>query len=238
MATLLEIVQEFCRRTGTRVPPFVAGSTDSGVLQYMALLSEVCTYIVDEGHWNELIREATFTTVDGEDQGALTTLAPNGFLGIVNRTIFDRTQKVPLYGPMSPQDWQQEKAFVPSGPLYSYRIRGGRLLFMPAAEAGHSCAFEYYSDFFIYNPVDDVYKRYFTKDTDEFLLDEKLALLGLRAVWKKEKGMAYAEDYDQFVRSVANSAARNGTKPTISMNDDTDVYVGPGIIIPPGSWNV
>jgi len=238
MNTLLEIVQEFCRRTGIRVPASIAGSQDTGVLQMMALANEVCELLTDETAWNELIREATFTTVDGEDQGSLDTLAPYGFLGIVKDTIYDRTQKVPLYGPLSARAWQQSKAFIPTGPLYRYRIRGNKLLFSPAGVAGHSCAFEYYSNNCIYNTTDDAYKATFTKDGDTFLLDYKFLLLGLRWKWKKEKGLPYAEDYDHFVRAVTNGAGRDATKPTLSLNGSLEDIATPVVVIPPGSWDL
>lgn len=238
MATLLEIVQEFARRTGIRVPSSVSGSQDTGVLQLLGLANETCELLTDEAVWEGLIREATFTSVNGEDQGAIETLAPNGFLAIVQGTIYDRTQKVELYGPLGPQVWQQGKAFIPAGPLFRYRIRGGRLLFMPVGVAGHTCAFEYYSNFCIYNPVDDVYKDAFTKDSDVFLLDKKLLLLGLRWKWKKEKGLTYNEEYDHFVRAATNAAGRSGTKKILCMDGGLDEYAGPSLIIQPGSWSV
>lgn len=238
MDTLLEIVQEFCRRTGVRVPASIAGSQDTGVLQLMALANEVCELLTDETLWNELKREATFTTVAGEDQGSLDTLAPFGFLGIVAGTIYDRTQKVPLYGPLSPHAWQQQKAFVPTGPLYRYRIRGNKLLFSPVAVAGHQCAFEYYSNNCIYNPIDDAYKANFTKDSDTFLLDYKLLLLGLRWKWKEAKGLPYAESYDHFVRAVHNAGGRDGSKPVLNLNGSVEDIASPIVLIPPGSWDI
>lgn len=238
MATLLETIQEFCSRTGIRRPASVSGSSDVQILQIMGLANEICELLSDEYIWNELVREATFTSVAGEDQGEVTTHATNGFLAVVGNTLYDRTQKVPLYGPMNAQMWQQNKAFIPAGPLYRYRIRGGNLLFSPAADAGHTIAFEYYSKNIIYNTTDDEYKSAFTKDGDTFLLDAKLLLLGLRWKWKNEKGLPYAEEYEHFQRACRNGAARDATKPTIYMDGDPDYFVGPNILIQPGSWDL
>lgn len=238
MDTLLEIVQEFARRTGLRVPSSVAGTQDAGVLQMMGLLNEVCELLTDDTVWEELTREAVFVTVAGADQGSIQTLAPFGFLGVVHGTMYDRTRKVPLYGPLSPRGWQQAQAFVPTGPFYRFRFRGNKLLFSPVAEAGNTIAFEYYSNNVVYNDGDAVYKPTFTKDDDQFLLDYKLALLGLRWKWKKEKGFPYAEDYEHFVRAATNAAGRDASKPTLYLHGSPENVADPVIIVSPGSWDV
>lgn len=238
MSSLLEIVQEFCKRTGLKEPSSVASATDTQPKQIMGLANEICEMLTDGYVWEALTKEATFTTVSGEDQGAMSTLAPDGFLAVVKDTLYDRTQKVPLYGPLNAQIWQQNKAFVPAGPLYRFRIRGGNLLFSPAAAADHTIAFEYYSSFVVYNPDDVVYKESFTKDTDTFLLPDRLLLLGLRWKWKAEKGLPYTEEYDRFMRSVADLNGKDGVKPTIYMDGDPDYFTGPNILVQPGSWDL
>lgn len=232
---LLEIVQTFCARTGLRRPTQVATSTDQTFLQIMALANEINEDLVDRWTFERLIKEATFTTLATEDQGAMTTLAPSGFLRVLEETIFDRTQKVELYGPIGPKAWQQSKAFVPIGPLYRYRIRGGRLLFNPLMAAGHTDAFEYASSWIVQNVADGVEKPYFTKDTDDFLLDAKLILAGLRWKWKAEKGLPYAEEFAIYEQAATTAAGRSGTKPVLCMDGQpNDAY--PTIILPPGSW--
>lgn len=235
---LLAIVQEFCVRTGLRKPSSVAGSLDTQTLQFMGLANEIVEDLTDRWVFETLQKEATFTTIVGEDQGAISTIAPNGFLFIIRDTIYDRTQKVPLYGPMSPQVWAQTKAFVPAGPLFRYRIRGGRLLFNPAGVAGHACAFEYSSSYAIQNVADDVYKSLFTKDTDEFLLDYKLLLLGLRWKWKSEKGHPYAEELRAYEEAAANAASRSGVKPKVDLAATGDEPAEPYLVVAPGSWSL
>ncbi len=234
--TLLQVARDFCSRTGLRVPTAVASSPDVTNQQIMALLNEVLEELVDRFVFEELINETTFTTTVLENQGSIYAIAPNGFDRIIDDTIYDRTQKIPIYGPIGPQAWQQAKAFVPIGPLYRFRIRGGNLLFNPVAAAGHTCAFEYISKNVIQDPIGGGYKAAFTLDTDSFILNSRLLTQGLRWKWKCEKGLPYAQEKDLWETSCLNEAGRSGGKKTLRMDGDCQDGIMPVIIVSPGSW--
>lgn len=237
--TLLEIVKEFCRRTALSVPLVVAASQDDQLLQIMGLLNEGAEDLTKRQQWTTLQREVVFTSVAGENQGQLHTLAPAGFQWIINDTIYDRTQKQPIYGPVSSQNWAYRQALPTSGPSSSYRIRGGALLLTPGIAAGHTLAFEHASNAAVYDNtgIAQPYKRYFTNDTDTFLLDEGLALAWLRWRWKSEKGLRYAEDFRAYEVLVAQAAGHDGTKPELNMGCG-DAPMQPGVIVPFGNWSV
>lgn len=235
--SLLSVVQSFCQRTGLPVPALAVGATDVQVLQIVALLNEVVEDLCDRWTWTGLVREAIFTTVDGEDQGALASIAPSGFLRISQETIFNRSLRLPLFGPMTQSQWQALKSLPTTGPFYKYRIRAGRLLFMPAGIAGHTCAFEYASSYAILASDGTTYRGTFLADTDTFLLDEKLLQAGLRWKWKAEKGLDYAEEFRRYEEMANNASGRDGTKPRIDMSGAGNNFQ-PGIWVPSGNWNV
>lgn len=234
--TLLQVAQDFCARTKLRKPTSIASSQDATNLQIMALLNEVLEELVDRFVFEELIYETTFITTAIENQGSIYTIAPNGFDRIIDDTIFDRTQKIPIYGPIGPQAWQQAKAFVPIGPIFRYRIRGGNLLFNPLATAGHNCAFEYVSKNIVYDPIGGTYKPAFTLDTDQFFLNARMLTQGLRWKWKCEQGLPYAQEKDLWETTCLNEAGRSGGKKTLIMDGDQTDGIMPVIIISPGSW--
>lgn len=231
---LLQIVQEFCSRTGLAVPSAVVGSSDRQIIQIQSLLNEICEDLA-RWDWQEVTLEATFTTVAAESQGLLSTIAPTYFQSIVNGTVYDRTQKLQMTGPVSAQEWQAIKALSYSGSVYRWRINQNRFLMTPTPVAGHTVAFEYISSAFIYNPVDLVYKQSFTKDTDNFLLDQRLIVAGLRWRWKAEKSLSYAEEMRAFEELAANLASRSGGTKTLNISGGNAAAV-PGIMISPGSW--
>ena len=233
--TILQIVQQFCARTALPVPSQVFGAVDAATIQYGALANEVLEDMVDRGYWQELIYEATFTSVASEDQGDIYTIAPNGLDYILNKTIFDRTLRLPIYGPLSPSEWQALKALPTTGPLYQYRIRNNRLLTTPAMAAGHSCAFEYKSTWYVQKTGGATFDSWFTADSDMPYIDERVFIQGCRWKWKYEKGLDYAEDKELYDSSVLNTLSTNATKKTINLASPVN-EIQPGIFVPAGNW--
>ena len=236
--SLLTVIQYVCLRTGIPKPATVLGSSDQQVLQLLALLEEEGNDLSQRGAWQGITFEATHTTVATESQGAMTTIASNGFRYIKAQTLWDRTDKLPVLGPMSDEDWQQLKAVVTTGPRYRYRIRGGNLLVNPTPAAGHTWAFEYVSKNWILGIDGSTYKQYFTLDTDTILLPEELALMGLRWRWKKEKGLEYAEDMRTYELQVKDVLGRDGGKGKVTMDQDRRQGPQPGVWVPQMSWNL
>jgi len=235
--TLLEVIQYMSVRTGLRTPSAATTSADPGVLQLIALLNELMTEITSRWLFEELIQEATWTATAVEDQGDIDALAPRGFGGILPHTFYNRTTGLEVLGPISKEAWQADKALSSVGTTLAYRIRNNHLLFNPVPTAGHALAFEYRSLTPIYNATDAVYKEFFTKDADEFLLNPNLLLLGLRYKWKAEKGFSYAEDLSRFEIFANDLAGRSGSKPVLDAGSCTRTKdAKPGLVIPPGNW--
>ncbi len=234
--SMLTVVQHFCRRTGLPSPTTVLGTNDERIVQIQALLEEEGNELSQRGPWQGIVFEASHTTLAQEDQGAIATIAPNGFRYIKNDTIWDRTDRLPVLGPMDDKEWQAVKAVVVTGPRYRYRIRGGRLLANPNPPASHSWYFEYASQNWILGVDGTTYKQYFTLDTDNILLPETLVLMGLRWRWKKEKSLEYAEDFRTYEMQVKNALGRDGGKPRLYADGEAWRGPKPGIFIPDGSW--
>lgn len=234
--TLLTLVQKFCHRSGIPSPATVYGSTDTQILQVMHLLEEEGNDLAQRHTWTALQEEATHTTLAVEDQGDIETIAP-GFRFIRNNTIWDRTDQLPVCGPIDGQEWQGLKAISNTGPRYRYRLRGGHLLSNPAPTAGHTWAFEFQSKHWILDNDGSTTKEYFAEDTDTFLLPDSLLLMGLRWRWMREKGLAYAELFQSYEMQVKDAMGRDGGKPTLSMDGDSK-RTGPMIVINPMSWDL
>lgn len=233
MPTMLEVIQDHCGRANVPVPSTVYGSADPQVVQMMRLLEEEGNDLSGRGTWQGLVNEASMTTLAAEDQGAITSLATNGFRYIVNDTIWDRANRLPVCGPLNSQQWQTLKGVLATGPRYQHRFRGDHLLVNPSPSAGLTWYFEYVSKNWILNG--STYKRRFTADNDTILLPDDLCLQGLRWRWKKEKGFDYAEDFRTYETQVKDALGRDGGKPILRM-DNEGGSVKPGIWVPQGSW--
>lgn len=242
--TLLTVVTEVLGRLSQPVPTTVMGNTDKGVLQIKSLLQEGLDALTSRAQWERLTKEVTFTTLAAEDQGTLDSVGlgsgPTPLIGysyMLPATLWDRTNKLPLLGPLDPQDWQAMKAWVINGPRYQFRVRGGHFYVNPTPTAGWTWAFEYISEFPIQATGGGSYKLRFTADTDVILLPSTFVELDLTWRWKKAKGLPYAQDFDDLERLLADAKARNQPAKVLHM-DGPDCYGAPRpvIIVPGGSW--
>lgn len=235
--TLLQVVQEFCDREGLSSPSIVMASPDDTIRQIRAILNEVVTAVTGKGNaWDKLKKEATFVTTAVELQGTMDTLAPYGFKRLILGSAFNRTMRVQLFGPRGSADWQANEALPNPGPYNTYRIWQGNFYLQPAPTAGQTIAFEYASDWAI-QADDGTWKKRFTADDDVFALNEDLLLMGLSWKWRRKKGFAYAQEFDDFENFVAQELGNEPSKSAIDMAG-CDTGRKPGVIIPPGNWPI
>lgn len=81
-------------------------STDPNVTQLCVMLKSAGREMVKARNWNYLRRECLITTVAGVSNYAL----PSDFLNMIDQTGWVRTTRLPMAGPVSPQEWQYLKA--------------------------------------------------------------------------------------------------------------------------------
>lgn len=236
---VLTIVREACGRIGLNKPSTATGSTDVQVQQLVSLVNEEGKKLAARTRWQELNAEATFVTTATEDQGKLNgtiVAVAAGFKYIINDTIFNRTQKVNVPGPLSPSGWQALKATGSAAGYWSqYRIRGGRLLMYPAPAAGQTAAFEYVSENWVSNALSDTFRKAFSADDDYPLLDSDLLMAGLVWRWKKAKGFAYGEDFDDYEELVTDAMTRNASATVINLNGGRDDFA-PFVVVSRANW--
>ena len=213
----LEIVRAVCGVIGLQQPNSLIGTSDLQVIQLRELLDKEGSSLADRSSsgWQALVREATFTTVAQEDQGAIETIigASNSYRYIVNDTIWNRTTKEPVYGPRAPRVWQGYKAVTFAGPYAEYRIRDGHILFLPVPSAGDTCAFEYVTRNWLESEDGTTTRSKIADDEDVPLLDSEIMALGLEWRWRKAKGLDVGQEFEEYEARVIDALARDGTKP-------------------------
>jgi hypothetical protein len=230
----LDIIKDVTARLNIPIPTAAATSTDPAVQQLLALCNKEGEWLSNQYDWQSLTLEASFTTLAQENQGALSTIAPY-MKNIINDTMWNRNLRRPVFGPMTPQRWEQLKAMVMQGPWNQFQIRGDSILFIPVPTAGQSIYFQYTTRAWCKSSSGYPQVK-FLADTDTLTLRDDLFKLGLEWRWKKAKGFDYAQDFVDYETMLQDAKARDGTKDVINMGDvKYDIY--PGILVPSGSWS-
>jgi len=227
---LLTLVSSFCRRNQLKVPTAVATSTDDHVLQILEILNELLYDTVDYGNLQAIRAEATVTTLAAELQGALSTLAPS-YVKMIPGSMWNRTRKVQVSGPISESDWQNQKSLGVTAGFPRYRIMSNSLYLLPAPAAGETITFEYQK--FVVVAANNSLKEYFSVDTDTCLIPDRLLLLGLRWRWLETKGLPSASAGLQFSNALETILARERVPATLNLNGGSvERGLKPSITVP------
>jgi len=235
---VLEVIQRFCNAVGgISAPSTAVANQDEGIIQIVELLNQEGRSLAKRHNWQALRYEATFTTVATESQGTLTSIigATQVLEKVVNETIWNRTTKTPIYGPLADRSWQGQKARVSIGPWPEYQIRGNELRFNPVPAAGDTCYFAYTSKCWCTTVNGANFQRNVVADTDLFLLDDEIILAGLEWRWLRKKGLSYAEEFASYEALVRTAIGNDGTKRTLDASGYCDER-RPHIYVPEGSW--
>ena len=159
---------------------------------------------------------------------------PSDWLRQIESTEWDRTNRWPLNGPKSPQEWQNFKSgIVYAGPRLRFRIADNTIQLNPPPSANALLSMEYISQNWVV-ALDGTTKPKFTLDTDVPVFDESLMVEGLKLRWNKAKGFAY--DETGYRELLGKCQAQNKSAPTLLMSQGGGSILLSTANIPDGSW--
>lgn len=233
MATLLSIIQNVTDRVGSiSRPSSVIGSQDQVVRELLAFAKQEGEELMQAVNWEELTAEHTFTTIAADTQ---TSSIPTDWDRFLNDSIYNRTSKRKIYGPITGQDWQQRKAFtVVSAIDYWFRVRGGQILMSPQPEAGQSVYYEYISNHYCQATGGGATKAEWSVDTDEPRLPANLFELGVEWRWRKSKGLEWHTPFQQYTDQLNKRAVAQKGAPTLRAAGRRSAFNHPNV--PEGNW--
>ena len=143
---------------------------------------------------------------------------PSDWLSEIPQTEWDRTNRWPLLGPQSPQDWQSFKSgIVYAGPRQRFRIQENQILINPPPPNGLLFSLEYISNGWVINSVNQRLPR-FTNDTDTAIFPDSLLITGLKAQWKAAKGLDGTFDLAEFRVMLDTIKAQDKSAPKLSLS--------------------
>lgn len=218
--TVLEIAQAAINELGSLNPiTALTGSADYQAQQVLALLNregkELSERQGPNGGWPGLRRLHTITTVIGKANYAF----PSDLKYFINTTAWDRTQKWPLRGPISPQEWQVLKSGTIGsvGPRERFRIMQDEIYFDPTPTSVATYAIEYYTENWCESSA-GVGQKVWVSDSDVPRIPDDCFILGLQWRFRKAKGLSYSTaEYD---REVQRELARSGMAPIADLTGE------------------
>ena len=233
--SFLTMIQASAKRLGLSSPASAYNSSDNQVVQLVALAQEEGIELAEVFDWKVLTKEKTFT---GTAAAAQTGALASDYDRMVNESFFNRTQKRPVYGPISPQDWQFTQAIVATTLVESFRIRGTSVLITPTPNGTDSYAYEYISTKWCQSSG-AVEQTSWAADTDTGILSEEVMALGI--IWRflKAKGFDYAESFRTYEVAKARAQVKDGGgKRTLNMGRKAGYGLARAPFIQEGGWSV
>ena len=185
--TLLSVVQNAAIRCLGKKPSTVFSANDTESLQFQYLANEVARDIAKSQDWQALI-QVHLITGDGETKAFPMPADYDRML--VDGALYDALNWAWGYKRIvNPSDWLQYEIYdwqliVPG----AWTILGGEFKFVPAPYDGAQAKFVYISNNIV-RDSDGNAKPAFTKDSDTFIIDERLLTLGIIWKWREMEGM-------------------------------------------------
>lgn len=216
MSTILELCQSAADELSTIRPSSVGPTAlDPTAQKLFRHLTRTCRQLAARYDWQILRREKTFTTSGVALQsGAI----PSDFLRFVKGTMFNRTRRTRVLGPLTPAEWQNIQATVYTSVYDQFIQRGNAVLLTGTLAAGQTIAFEYISKNIGLATDGTTERSAFTDDADTTYFDDELVISG--TVWRylKAEGRDYSEEYREHELRFADLTKMDGGRRRLDMN--------------------
>jgi hypothetical protein len=161
---------------------------------------------------------------------------PSDWLKQIPQTEWDRTNRWPLIGPQSPQDWQSFKSgIVYAGPRERFRILNNTITINPPPPDGLLFAFEYISNAWVYDTANQSHTKY-QADTDIAIFPNSLLITGLKSQWKAAKGLDASFDIAEFRGLLEQCKAQDKSAPKLSLSPYGESILLSEANLPDGNW--
>lgn len=218
MTTALELVIAAADELSLARPIDISDTSDDNTAQKLVRhLTRSCRQLASEYDWTRLRREKTFTTTATAEQ---TSAIPTDFLRFLKDTMWNRTTRTKVIGPLDVGDWQARQAVLVNGPYQNFIIRGTSFLLTPTPTAGWTMAYEYITKYIGLAVDGTTEKAAFTADTDTTYFDDELLILGMVWRYRKAEGLDYSEEFREYQLRRANLIKMDGGRRALDMSGE------------------
>lgn len=232
--SLLTLIQNASGRAGVIRPSSAFSSTDLQVQQLVGMAQQEGIELAEGFEWKILTKEKTFTcTAAAAQTGAIAS----DFDRFLPETFFNRSQKRPVFGPISAQEWQFTQAVVATTLVESFRVRGSDILITPTPNGTDSYAYEYIGNKWCQSSGGTAQSAW-AADTDTGILSEEIMTLGVIWRFRKSKGLDYDEDFRTYEMAKARAQTKDGGRRRLNFARRNMAGLARAPFIQEGSWNL
>lgn len=203
----------------------LSGVTNPDLLLLNELLNEVGLHLLNERPWVHLVKEATITTADADNDYDL----PADFDRIVSNTSYNRTTQRPI-APIGPAGWQYLQARGnTTTPEFYYRLTQNEIQLYPTPSSIQTLKYEYVSRYWVAATGESApTKEAATAADDVIWFDRHLFVALLKLFYRRAKGFdstAAQQDYD---RALTLTTGKDDAPRVLNINggSDEELYIG------------
>lgn len=191
-------------------------SNDVNISQLRRFLKSLGQDLVRDHQWSTLQKTWTLATQPGLSVYEL----PHDYQRFIDQTGWNRTQRMPLLGPLSPQGWQMLQVLTSAGVVdVMYRIVGGEFHLYPTPQVEDTIAYEYISTDWVAVNGEEVPNHDRPESGGDLLFfDPRLLVCGLKLRWMRAKGFDTTAAQDDYDRALSRAQGADGSAPVLSLN--------------------
>lgn len=207
--TALAIVRTAMSRCDMEKPTSLTTAPDDTTLKFVDLLNFVGQQICESFPWQKMQKVWNFTTT-----GTLEYGLPADFDRFVNDTEWNRTTRLPISGPLNPQQWQTIVARGLGATTFQlhYKFENDKVVFYSEPSGSpQNLSFMYHTRGWVLDADDSAtLKDEVVKDNDVILLPPLLVAVGIVLKWKQDRGFDTTAVQNEFDALAATGTAKDG----------------------------
>jgi len=211
-----EVINQAASECGLTAVSDPYASSDPAFVQFRNLLNSAGRELLGLHEWQKLTTPYSFQTVGGQQEYPL----PADFSHMIDQTNWDRDNRRPLGGPLSPQDWTYLLGGnITTGTLYiSFRMAEGVMKFLPdPLQSDHEIIFEYISKNWVLDQ-DGITRKDKAASKDDVILYESILMVKfLKLRFLEAKGFDTTAAMNQFSSSFMVWTGKDMSAPVLSM---------------------
>ncbi len=232
--TVLSAIQRACTPIGLGVPAAVFSSTEREHLELQDVANTVALDIADFYDWQKL---KTLATITGDGTTTAFNL-PSGYSRMLKKAELRASTfpGSPLEHITDTDEWLRIVVSGLTAGIGQWTIYNNQIHILPALANAATAKFFHITDLIVH-PASGANKTRFDMDTDTFLLDEVCLEKGIIYLWKRNKGLPYSEELQDFNDSLSERAGNDkGSKILVvgrqRFGNGALEYAWPGTITP------